>query len=279
MSAFADLVRFVPTAGGTTDWTYSSAVGGCQSPAAANVQNGVSYKVYAVSSDLTQWEISQGVCNSGTWTFPRTTVLSNSSGTGSSPGQTGAGTKINFATVPQVSIIALAEDLISVEVANSFTAAQQLQAANNILVPSSAGVQALTTAQQLQARQNIGAGGRIQMLTITRSMSAGAGNVSYTGLPFKPRALIATGGINGTSGYIIYSGMAESTTPASGSNAGYATSGGAVSANFLQLFSTTATNGQYAQVASYDSGGFTLSWGILGTPPAGSATFYIMCFE
>ena len=111
MSAFADLVRFLPVAGGTTDWVVSTAVGGCQTPALANVQNGVSYKVYAVSTDLTQWEISQGNYNSGTTTFPRTTVLYNSSGTGTATGQSGAGTKINFSTIPQVSLVALAEDL------------------------------------------------------------------------------------------------------------------------------------------------------------------------
>lgn len=112
MAAFLDLCRFVPTAGGTTDWTYSSTVGGCQSPAAANTVNGTGYRVYAVSNDLTQWEISQGAYNSGTNTFPRTVVLSNSSGTGTATGQTGAGTKINFSTVPQVSAVALAEDLV-----------------------------------------------------------------------------------------------------------------------------------------------------------------------
>lgn len=132
MSAFADLVRFTPTLGGTTDWVVSTAVGGCQTPALANVLNGVSYKVYAVSTDLTQWEISTGVYNSGTTTFPRTTVLYNSSGTGTATGQSGAGTKINFSTVPQVSLIALAEDLISVEIANAFSAAQQTRAQANI---------------------------------------------------------------------------------------------------------------------------------------------------
>lgn len=132
MSAFADLVRFVPTAGGTTDWVFSTAVGGCQSPALAGVQNGVSYKVYAVSADLTQWEISTGVYSSGVLTFPRTTVLYNSSGTGTATGQSGAGTKISFSTVPQVSVVALKEDLISIEVAQSFTAAQQAQARTNI---------------------------------------------------------------------------------------------------------------------------------------------------
>lgn len=122
MAAFADLCRFVPSAGGTTDWTYSSAVGGCQSPSAAGVQNGVKYKIYAISSDLTQWEIAEGAYNSGTGVFPRTTVLYNSSGTGTASGQSGAGTKINFSTVPQVSIVALAEDVPSLTASsNAFT--------------------------------------------------------------------------------------------------------------------------------------------------------------
>lgn len=139
--------------------------------------------------------------------------------------------------------------------------------------------QTLTAAQQLQARQNIGAAGRMKMLTVTRSMTAAAGNVSYTGLGFKPKALIATGGVNGTNAYIIYSGMAESATPAQGSTGAFGTSGGAVSANFLQAFSATATNGIFAQVLSYDADGFTLTWGASGSPPAGTANFFVMCFE
>lgn len=132
MSAFADLVRFRATAGGTTDWTVSTAIGGCQVPSAANVQNAVSYKVYSVSDDLTQWELSVGNYTSGTTTFARTTVLYNSAGTGTATGQSGAGTKINFTLAPQVSVVALAEDLISPEVANAFTAAQKTQILTNI---------------------------------------------------------------------------------------------------------------------------------------------------
>jgi len=132
MAALADLCRFIPTTAGTTDWVYSSVVGGCQSPTAANVQNGVKYKVYAVSSDLTQWEIAEGSYVASSGLFPRTTVLYNSSGSGTAAGQSGAGTRINFATVPQVAVVGLAEDVISVEVANSFTAAQRTQARANI---------------------------------------------------------------------------------------------------------------------------------------------------
>jgi hypothetical protein len=123
MAAFLDVCRFSPTAGGTTDWTYSAAVTGCQSPASANVVNGRLYKYRAESADLSQWEMGEGAYNTGTGVLARTTVLYNSSGSTS---------KINFTLTPQVAIVALKEDLISVEEANSFTTTQQTQARNNI---------------------------------------------------------------------------------------------------------------------------------------------------
>ncbi|WP_315729031.1 hypothetical protein [Bradyrhizobium sp. SZCCHNS2015] len=136
MAAFLDNCRFIPTAGGTGDFTYASQVGGCQSPAAAGALNGVRYKLRAESSDLTQWELFEGAYAASTGTFARTTVLYNSAGTGGASGQTGAGAKINFSTVPQVAVVGLAEDLISIETANSFTATQQAQARANIAAAS-----------------------------------------------------------------------------------------------------------------------------------------------
>lgn len=130
MAAFLDVCRFTPTAGGTTDWTYSVAVTGYQSPALANAVNGRVYKFRAESADLSQWELAEGAYNSSTGVFSRTTVLHNSSGSGTLQG--GAGTKINFSTVPQVAIVALKEDLVSVEESNSFTTTQQAQARSNI---------------------------------------------------------------------------------------------------------------------------------------------------
>lgn len=101
-SALLTVCRFNPTAGSTTDWTYSSIVLGYQSPTAANVVNGALYSYRAESADLTQWEIGAGAYNSATGVFARTSVLFNSSGTTS---------KINFSTIPQVAVVALAEDL------------------------------------------------------------------------------------------------------------------------------------------------------------------------
>lgn len=132
MAAFLDVCRFTPTLGGTTDWVFSAAVVGYATPAQSGAVNGRVYKVRSESADLSQWEISEGAYNSAAGTFARTTVLYNSSGTGTATGQSGAGTKINFSTVPQVAIVAVKEDLISIEEANSFTTVQKNQALANI---------------------------------------------------------------------------------------------------------------------------------------------------
>lgn len=96
-SSILDAVLFNPTAGSTTDWTYSSAVTGYQSPAAAGAVNGTVYFYRAYSSDLTQWEEGYGAWNSGTSVLARTTVLFNSAGNTS---------KINFTNPPLVAIVA-----------------------------------------------------------------------------------------------------------------------------------------------------------------------------
>lgn len=132
MAAFLDNCRFVPTAGGTADWVYASTVGGCQSPALAGAVDGRKYKFLAISSDLTQWEIAEGAYTAASSTFARTSVLYNSSGTGNATGQSGAGTKISFTLAPNVAIVGVKEDLISIEEANGFTAVQQGQARSNI---------------------------------------------------------------------------------------------------------------------------------------------------
>src|SRR5258705_12656337 len=102
MVSYLDVCRFLPTTGGTTDWTYSSAVTGYQSPTAANVVNGIVYRYRAESSDLSQWEIGYGAYNTGTGVLARTTVLFNNLGTTN---------KISFVTTPQVAIVLLAEDI------------------------------------------------------------------------------------------------------------------------------------------------------------------------
>src|SRR3954462_11833725 len=174
MAAFLDVCRFSPSAGGTTDWTYSAAVTGYQSPTAAGVVNGRLYKYRAESTDLSQWEVGEGAYNTPTGVLARTAVLFNSSG-GTS--------KINFSTTPQVSIVALKEDLISIEEGNGFTTAQQAQARSNIGVTTvgAAGVGQIpgTTGSTQPSAGNIG-----EVITINSSLtftgSAVSGNVGST---------------------------------------------------------------------------------------------------
>jgi hypothetical protein len=128
MAAFLNTCRFTPNAGGTTDWTVLAAVTGYKTPATAGAVNGRVYKYRAESANLSQWEEGEGAYNSGTGVLARTAVLANSSGTTA---------KINFAAAPQVAVVALKEDLISIEEANNFTAAQQAQARANIGAASS----------------------------------------------------------------------------------------------------------------------------------------------
>lgn len=132
MAALLNLCRFVPTTGGTTDWVYASTVGGCQSPALAGAVDGRKYKFLAISGDLAQWEIAEGAYTAASGTFARTSVLYNSSGSGAAAGQSGAGTKINFSAAPNVAVVGIKEDLISIEEANSFTAMQKARARANI---------------------------------------------------------------------------------------------------------------------------------------------------
>lgn len=123
MAGLLNVCRFTPTAGGTADFTYSSAIVGYQSPSAAGVVNGRLYKYRAESADLSQWENGEGAYNTGTGVLTRATVLFNSAGSTS---------KINFTLTPSVGIVLLKEDLISIEEANSFTPTQQQQARTNI---------------------------------------------------------------------------------------------------------------------------------------------------
>lgn len=100
VALFADLVRFSPTAGGTSDWTYSAAIQGYQSPTAGGMISGQNYKYRAESADLSQWEVGEGSWNGAILT--RATVLYNSSGSTS---------KISFTVAPQVAVVALNPDI------------------------------------------------------------------------------------------------------------------------------------------------------------------------
>jgi hypothetical protein len=100
-SYFVNTCRYTPTAGGTADFTYSSAVTGYQSPSSAGVVNGRQYSYRAESATLTEWEEGKGTYNTGTGVLARTTIIASSTGS-----------KVSFSAAPQVALVALADDLM-----------------------------------------------------------------------------------------------------------------------------------------------------------------------
>ncbi|MDR3469839.1 MAG: hypothetical protein P4M07_28250 [Xanthobacteraceae bacterium] len=209
--SLADVCRFNPTAGGTGDWTYSSTVQGYQSPALANVQNGLSYRLRAESADLSQWEISTGVYTSGTGTFARTTVLYNSAGTGSAPGQSGAGTPVNFSAAPQVAVIALAEDFRELlQAARTYYVATTGSDSNNGL-SSAAPFLTIQHAINVVAGLDLGAGNNVTIQLAAGIYSGGvtvgspfvgSGTVTILGSTSSPASCV----VNNSSGSAVYVG-------------------------------------------------------------------------
>jgi hypothetical protein len=156
--SFLDVCRFNPVAGGTGSWVYSSPVQGYQSLTRAGAVDGATYRYRAESADLTQWEVGYGVYTFSTATLTRATVLSNSSGSGTAPGQSGSGTLINFSTIPQVAVVLLAEDISSflVNANNLSDVSTPATALNNLSGISYGASQSLTALQQTQAQKNAG---------------------------------------------------------------------------------------------------------------------------
>jgi hypothetical protein len=109
MANFLDLCRFIPTAGGTADFTFNVAVAGYQSPMTAGVINGESYKYRAENISLSEWEIGECTYDTSTGVLRRNTVIYNSLGTTA---------KINFSLPPQVAFVALKDDLLSLDKKN-----------------------------------------------------------------------------------------------------------------------------------------------------------------
>lgn len=209
--SLADVCRFNPTAGGTTDWTFASAVQGYQSPALANVQNALSYRVRAESADLSQWEISTGAYSSSTGTFARSTVLYNSAGTGIAPGQSGAGTPVNFSAAPQVAVVALAEDFRELlQAARTYYVATTGSDANSGLA-SAVPFLTIQHAVNVVSGLDLGAGNNVTIQLAAGTYSGGVavsapfvgnGTVTLLGNTASPSTCV----VNNAAGHAIYVG-------------------------------------------------------------------------
>lgn len=236
MTRFADAVLFIPTLGGTTDWVVSSSVTGYMSPAAAGMVSGATYRYRAESADLSQWEIGFGVYNSGTSTIARTTVTYNSAGTGTQPGQSGAGSKINFSTVPSISVVLGSADIAAFA---SATITKQVFTASGTWTPSPGMLFAIIEA----IGGGGGGGGSIVSAAVGQYTGGGGGAGGYSKTVVTATAVgasqVVTIGVAGAGG-------------AAGANNG--TVGGVTSVGALCV-ANPGNFGQFSSVGQFGLGG------------------------
>jgi len=112
---------------------------------------------------------------------------------------------------------------------------------------------------------------RSKIITTTRALNAPSETISYTGVGFKPTAIIAFAARGATSGGYNSWGFADS------SGAQFAiqipTSSNTIPANVLVQCDYSETQYQRGTLVSFDNDGFTISWVVAGSPS--SYTIYI----
>jgi hypothetical protein len=123
---------------------------------------------------------------------------------------------------------------------------------------------------------------RVKIGSFTRDMTAVSGDVSYTGVGFKPVSIIFIG-VPAASGSVLGASVGFDTVTNRGGigenslgiwySLGY--SGGLQSI----ILEQTAGKGMEAVVKSFDADGFTLTWLKVGASDAGTATIYYMAFR
>lgn len=105
--------------------------------------------------------------------------------------------------------------------------------------------------------------------SITRTLNAASGTVSYTGIGFRPTNIEFFGAVDttverffGTAGI----GVGLQQRCMTSDNTGATNSSG----DCIRLIKNGAGNEQKASLVSFDADGFTLSWTLVGAPPANS---------
>ena len=114
-----------------------------------------------------------------------------------------------------------------------------------------------------------------KVISTTRDMTAAAGTVAYTGLGFKPSAVIAIAIINSSQSFNI-AVCGSDVSQNVGINQ-YAANTLIISSYIVNIETSAGVN-QYASLLSYDPDGFTLTWGKTSTP-TGTANIIFLCFR
>ncbi|MHB8109750.1 MAG: hypothetical protein ACYDHW_06930 [Syntrophorhabdaceae bacterium] len=120
-----------------------------------------------------------------------------------------------------------------------------------------------------------------KIITATRDLTAGAGDVAYTGVGFKPAGFIMAGTASNndlnefTLGFAIGTGMANICLfPRATPVWGMTTTRVVIS----ERGASDGSKNQTAIVKTMDADGFTLTWSKTSTP-SGTLTMYILCFR
>lgn len=114
-----------------------------------------------------------------------------------------------------------------------------------------------------------------KLISIARDTATASGDVSYTGVGFKPTALVVLANIAGkTNNHAI--GMVDSALT-EGSIIQDA-AGAFYSLPYLLKVESSGGNGQYCVVKSFDDDGFTLTWTKVGSP-TGTIDVKVLCFR
>ena len=114
---------------------------------------------------------------------------------------------------------------------------------------------------------------RSKAITATRDMTAASGNVSYTGVGFKPTAVFCFAVVGKPTSW----GFSDSALTSEGILQSDTADTYSATAHLARLY-TSAGVEQKATVASLDADGFTLTWTKVGLP-TGTADLSFLCLE
>lgn len=118
---------------------------------------------------------------------------------------------------------------------------------------------------------------KTKVIQITRDLSTAGGDVSYTGVGFKPSALFVMASMNANQ---VSWGVSDSTgtdfVQARIASGAFATASGTLGSPIV-FYEVSSGNYQTATVKTYDADGFTLTWARTGSP-TGTLTCTVLCF-
>lgn len=114
-----------------------------------------------------------------------------------------------------------------------------------------------------------------KIISFTRDGTATGGDVSYTGVGFKPTSIVALMSTNGSA--YCSEGYSDSVKV---SMTKYQTGTGTtyIGGNLI-MYSDQNTFAQSAIVKTYDNDGFTLTWTKTASPAANTLTCYLICYK